>query len=57
MVVFDEPVNDCFQTTQDVLKQDQLDTWNLILYVTSWYEGLANLYNDPDFVAEQHYHY
>ena len=48
----DETVKNCLQSTQEVLNQDQLDAQNLLLHVISWYEGVSDLYNDPDFVAE-----
>ena len=50
--MFDESVKDNLRSTQDVLNRDQLDARNSVLHVTSWYEGVTDLYNDPDYLAE-----
>ena len=50
--MFDETVKDCLRSTQDVLNRDQLDAQNSVLHVTSWYEGVTDLYNGPNYLAE-----
>ena len=50
--MFDETVKDRLCSTQEVLNRDQLDARKSLLHVLSWYEGVSDLYNDPDFVAE-----
>ena len=52
VAMFDETVKDRLRSTQEVLNRDQLDARNSLLHVLSWYEGVTDLYNDPDFVAE-----
>ena len=50
--MFDETVKDCLQSTQVVLNQDQFNACNSVPHVISWYEGVSDLCNDPNFVAE-----
>ena len=52
VAMFDETVKDRLRSTQEVLNQEQLDARKSLLHVLSWYKGVTDLYNDPDFVAE-----